>query len=468
MKTRMTALILSAALLAALGANAATAEQDAAAEPEAVVAASEPEAVVAAAEPESEQEPSAAETPTAAPTDAAPTDAAGTLSFENLRTRMMASYYPLLTLSENIQTLEEWDYQRTEQDLRNKLNQIADQQWNTISVPSFDPSAMIGLTPEQIAGAAGASAAGAAVSPILQSQLQMQYNAYDEAFDNVRKGKLQADNEGVKRQLRNVQDQTVIMAESLYITCKGLEAQDAALTRTVAALERKERELTLRSELGQVSALTVQQVSAGLAQARSGQKTLRMNLANLTLQLKAMCGVSLDAPLSLGALPQTAADVVSSMDLERDLAKAQAVSYELYAAQKELDDAKEAYDDARKEYGVNSPKNEWMQAQHSWQAAQYTFENAKLSYELKFRTLYAQVVDAAQVADAKRAAVTAQEKSYAADSLKYKQGSLSANALADARDQLSEAKDAAATAERDLFAQYRSYQNAVTYGILNN
>ncbi len=456
MKARMTALILSVALIAALGVNAATAgtapEADAA-----NTSAAAPTEEASATEPEPNVE------------TAAEPDAEGTLSFHNLRERMMESYYPLLTLSENIQTLEEWDYKRTEDDLRSKLNQIANQQWAAISAPSIDPSAMAGMTPEQIAGAtAGASVASAAVSPVVQAQLQMQYSAYEEAFDNVRKGKMQADNELVKRQLRNLQDQTVLMAESLFITCKGLAAQDAALTRTVNALERTAQEMKLRGELGQVSALTQQQVGVGLAQARSGQQTLRMNLDNIVLQLKAMSGTALDAPLSLGELPQVTATQLDAMDLEKDLAKAQAVSYELFDARKTYDDAKEDYNDAGKEYGTHSLKNEWIQAKHSWQAAQYTYENAKQSYELKFRTLYAQVKDAAQVLDAKRAAVAAQEKSYAADALKYKQGSLSANALADAKDKLAEAKDALASAERDLFTQYHNYETAVTYGILNN
>ena len=460
MKTRITALLLTATMLAALGVNAATPEPSPASE-EPAAAVAEMEAAQPAEEPRLEE---------AAQAKPAP-DADGTLSFHNLRGRMMKSYYPLLTLSENIKTLEEWDYKRTEDDLRDKLNEIADQQWRAISAPPIDPLALAasGMGEAAIAGTvAGTSAASAAVSPIIRSQLQMQYNGYEEAFDNVRKGKLQADNEGVKRQLRNLQNQTVIMAESLFITCKGLAAQDATLTRTVASLERTEREMKLRHELGQISELALQQVSAGLAQARSGQKTLQMNLGNIMLQLKTMSGVPLNAALNLGALPQTTAAQLAAMDPEKDLAKAQEASYELYDAKKAYDDAKEAYDDARMEYGEASSANEWMQAKHTWQAAQYTYENAKQNYELKFRTLYAQVKDAAQVLEAKRTALAAQEKSYAADALKYGQGALSANALADAKDALAKAKDEAASAERDLFAQYRSYENAVTYGILNS
>ena len=90
-----------------------------------------------------------------------------------------------------------------------------------------------------------------------------------------------------------------------------------------------------------------------------------------------------------------------------------------------------------------------------------------MTFELNFRTLYAQVKDCAQVLEAKRAALASQERSYAVSALKYDQGNISANALADAKDELSSAKDEVASAERELFSKYRSYTWAVDYGILN-
>ena len=378
--------------------------------------------------------------------EASKPDAEGTLSLLNLRSRMLENYYPLLALEENIKTLEEWDYKRTEDELRDQLNDNANQQWYYMTDPVMSVS----------------------IGPMMSRQLQMQYDALRDAYDDVRKGKLQKDNEGVKHQLRNLQNQTVIVAESLYITLKGLEAQDASLTRTIAALGRTEQEMALREKLGQISALQLQQVQLGAMQAESGQKTLRMNMDNILMQLKAMSGVELDKDISLAALPTVAAERIEAMSLEKDLASAQEASYELYDAKKTYDDAKEAYDDALEEYGTYSKKNEWMQAKHTWQAAQYTYENAKQSYELKFRTLYAQVKDAAQIVDAKREALAAQEKSYQASALKYKQGSISTNELANAGDELAKVKDELASAERDLFTQYRSYQWAAQYGILNS
>ncbi len=457
MKNRLTALLLTAALAFAIGANAALSEDASAEETSAA-----PEAAA--------MQETAAEPQETTPAESV-VSPAGTLRFSALRTQMMEHYYPLLALEENVKTLEEWDYARTEEELRVALAQMTDLQWTLLSLQTFDPSSLEGLTPEEILSGISEATAGlsnSASSLLMLTQMQSQYEACEKAYDDVRSGKMQSDNAGVVRQLRNLQDQTVIVGETLYITYKGLEAQDASLTRTIAALGRTEREMTLRCELGQISALTLQQVRTGLAQAESGQKTLRMNMECLLLQLKAMTGAELDGPLTLGALPQVTAQQLVAMDPDADYAKAVAASYELYDAKRSLEDAETAYNDAKKEYGADSEKNEWMQAQHTWKAAQYSYESTKLNFELKFRTLYAKVKDAAQTAETKRAALDAQELLYAASALKYEQGTISANALEDAKDTLASAKADAAAAERDLFSQYRSYFWAVEYGILNS
>lgn len=497
MKKKWTALLLVLALVLGIGAGVASADDSE--PPEAAEASSEAVDTVEAAEPAD----------TAAEADAAETGAAdptGAIAFTSLRAQMMENYYPLLALGESIQILDEWDYKKTEDELRSEMNKTADQQWKAMTAGSSggsaaEPAVSDGLDTAIAATGAAllstptdeallarqtaltaskaalqtsqaalqmASATGAAMSSMSAQQLQLQYDAYKEAYDDIRSGKTQKDNEGVKKQLVNAQDQAVIVAESLFITLKDLEMRDAALTRTVESLKRTEKELKLREELGQVSAFTVMQVSDGLSQAESGQRTLRMNMNTILRQIKVMTGRALDAAVTVGALPRVTAQQLSAMSLETDLAKAVSVSYELYDAKTTFDNAKKDYDDALEKYGAYSKKNEWMQAKHTWQAAQYTYSNAQQSYELKFRTLYEQVRDAAQVLEAKRDTLAKQEQSYAISALKYQQGAISANALADAADELAAVKDEVATAERDLFSQYRSYYWATEYGILNS
>ena len=88
-------------------------------------------------------------------------------------------------------------------------------------------------------------------------------------------------------------------------------------------------------------------------------------------------------------------------------------------------------------------------------------------YELKFRTLYAQVNDYKQIWDAAKTALACQQDSYASMELKYQQGTISKNALLDAEDDLREAEEKVRTSANDLFSSYNTYCWAVQHGVLN-
>ena len=436
MKKRITALLLSLAMAFALGAPSVLAGDDAAAE--SAPAARDAEAAVdqQAAEAAEEGETAAEEDGEAAP----PADPEGTLAFASLRTRMIENYYPLRALQESIDDIEGHDYDWQYNYLRLSMNEISSMQWMLRSQYEYESVAMLGV----------------------------QYDQLRKEFEEIRDGEKQKDDEEALWQYRNAQNQAVIAGESLYIMLKDLEAQDAALARTIAQLGRTEQEMRLRHELGQVSGFAADQVSAGRAQAESGRETLRTNRETALLQLKSWVGAELGEPLALGALPKVTAQELAAMDLEADLEKAKAASYALFDAKKQLDDFREnTYDEMIEFYGNNEKSFGVSQAKHALQAQKYNYENTILSFELNVRTLYAQVKDCVQVLDAKRAALASQERSYAVSALKYEQGNISANALADAKDQLSSAKDEVASAERELFSKYRSYTWAVDYGILN-
>ena len=155
------------------------------------------------------------------------------------------------------------------------------------------------------------------------------------------------------------------------------------------------------------------------------------------------------------------------MDLEADLLDYKARSYDLYAAAKKLEDEQEAYKDAGRDYGYNMEKMQFAKAKHNWQAAQYTYNDTVQTYELKFRTLYAQVQDYKQIYDAAKVSLACEQASCAASELKFKQGTISQNALLDARDSLKEAEEKVQTAANDLFSSYNTYCWAVEHGVLN-
>ena len=430
MKKRWTALLLALAMLSALAVGALADEQ--------------------------KKDETAAETAQTTP------DAAGTLSFENLGARMKEKSYALLALEESIALVESTDYEKVEQELRDGLNEIADAQWKMTALGSTGAMAHDATLATQ----AAIGAVGAAVGSLANQSLQTQYDALREQFDAVRDGELQKDNAGVVHQLKNMEDSTIQMAQSAYITLLGLEEQSAALARQDAALDRTLAELELRYQLGQISTMTLEQAKAGKIQLESGKATLDMNITALRRQLNAMVGEELTAPLTLGALPAVTAEQLSAMDVEKDLEKAKAASYDLYAAKKTLDDADEEYDDSGAKSYYNERDYKKVQARHKWQSAQYTYNATVQKYELTFRSLCDKVKDCAQILSAAKVSLECERSDLAAAQLKYEQGTISENALHTAEDELYTAQDTVSGAERDLFTAYNNYRWAVDYGLL--
>ena len=410
MKKRWTALLLALAMLSAL-------------------------AVGALADEQKKDETAAEETAQTAP------DAEGTLRFENLSARMKTGYYTVMSLEENIAAIECIDYDKMYEDLRDGLNQIAEAQWMMLQIP------------------------GAGETYTYKS-LQDQYDTLRKTFDDIKDGKLQQDNADLVRQLRDAENQLLMAGQTLYINLLGLEDQSAALTRQTAALDRTIEEVKLRYELGQVSAMTLQQTEAGKAQVESGKAAIDAAAAQLRRQLNAMIGEELTAPLTLNALPGVTAEQLAAMDVEKDLEKAKAVSYDLYAAKLTLDDADEEYKDKAGDLGYNEDNYEYIAVKHRWQAAQYTYNAAVQNFELSFRSLYDSVQSYASALNAAKVSLECERSDLAAAQLRYEQGTISENALHTAEDELYTAQDTVSGAERDLFTAYNNYRWAVDYGLL--
>ena len=409
MKKRWTALLLALAMLSALAVGALADEQ--------------------------KKDETAAETAQTAP------DAAGTLRFENLSARMRTGNYTLLSLEENIAAIECIDYDKMYEDLRDGLNQIAEAQWMMLQIP------------------------GAGETYTYKS-LQDQYDTLRKTFDDIKDGKLQQDNADLVRQLRDAENQLLMAGQTLYINLLGLEDQSAALTRQAAALDRTIEEVKLRYELGQVSAMTLQQTEAGKAQVESGKAAIDAAAAQLRRQLNAMIGEELTAPLTLNALPEVTAEQLAAMDVEKDLEKAKAASYDLYAAKLTLDDADEEYKDKAGDLGYNKDNYEYIAVKHRWQAAQYTYNAAVQNFELSFRSLYDSVQSYASALNAAKVSLECERSDLAAAQLRYEQGTISENALHTAEDELYTAQDTVSGAERDLFTAYNNYRWAVDCGLL--
>ena len=368
-------------------------------------------------------------------------DAVGTVSFANIERRMRENNLNILALQENVDFIDSMDYDKMYEDLRKNLNNIANGQWVMIEAGAGDSYAY--------------------------AQSQQLYDSLRKQFDAIKDGELQEDNAGAKRQVKNLQDQIIMGGEMMYVSIAGLETQETALQRQLAALNRTVEELELRYQMGQVSALQLQQAKAGRTQLTSGLETLRMNIRNLKYQFEMLLGADQTGEITLGAVPEVTEKQLAAMDLEQDLLTYKAKSYDLYAAAKTLEDAQETYTEDARANRFDEKEVDFRNAKRTWQAAQYTYNSTVQDYELKFRTLYAQVQDYKQILDAAKVSLECEKTSCAALELKFKQGTISQNALLDARDSLKEAEEKVASAASDLFSSYNTYCWAVEHGVLN-
>lgn len=454
MRQRIRSMLLALALALSLGAVPVLADQTPQPEPSAADPAETEQ--TQSAEGETAPAEGAEETEEAAPADspAGPDqettgeeleivpDPVGTVSFENLERRIREHNLQLLALEENVASLEGMDYEAMQESLRKRLHIFAQGKW-------------IKQTDEELANIMG-------LGEVSLEFLNSSYDALREQFDAIRDGELQKDNAGVIRQLKNLQDQIVMSGETLYMAIYAMQTQETALQRQLAAMNRTVEEMELRYELGQISALQLQQTKSGRTSLVSGLETLQMNIRNYKLQLEMLIGAELTGEIELGAMPSVTDQELEKMDEEADLAAAKEQSYEIYAAEQTMEDAEDAY--VENMTAVLYIKDS---VERTLEAAKYTYNASIQDYELRFRMLYAQVQDYRQILSAAQTALACEQASYAAQELKYQQGSISENTLLSARDTLQEAEETVESAKNDLFSAYNSYCWAVEHGILN-
>lgn len=370
-------------------------------------------------------------------------DPVGSITFGNLSRRMHEGNLQVRSIQENIDILEEIDYDDLKEDLRLQLNQMAQAQWMMVQ---FGQSGTLAY-----------------------ERMDQAYDAVREQFDAIKDGDMQADNADTIRQLKNLQNQIVMAGEATYIALAAMENQQDGLERQLAALDRQITELDLRYELGHISSLTLKQAKSGRAALSSGLATLGMNLDTYKGQLELLIGADITGNISLGALPSVSREELNAMDLEKDLATAKTNSWALYEASETHKDALEDYNDKGGDYGQTYKANDssYTQARHTYYSAKYTYDNTVQNFELGLRNLYLKVKDCQQILSASRTALAVERDNYAAAQLKQSQGNLSQNALLEAGDKLKEAQEKVAGAENDLFSAYNTYRWAVDYGILN-
>ena len=382
-------------------------------------------------------------------------DPVGSITFGNLSRRMREGNLQVRSIQENIDILEELDYDDLKDDLRVQLNEIASAQWGLVM--SSEQMIQSGMMSDYEYHSA-------------YDQMDKAYNAVREQYDAIKEGDMQENNADTVRQLKNLQNQIVMAGETTYIALAAMELQQDGLERQLAALDRQITELDLRYELGHISSLTLKQARSGRASLNSGLATLGMNLDVYKGQLELLIGAEITGNISLGALPAVSQEELDAMVLAKDLETAKANSWALYEAAETHKEAREKYNGYGGDYGQSYAADgdrAYTQARHTYYSAKYNYDNTVQNFELGLRGLYLKVKDCRQILSAARTALAVEQDNYAVAQLKQSQGTLSRNALLEAGDKLKEAREKAAGAENDLFSAYNAYRWAVDYGILN-
>ena len=365
-------------------------------------------------------------------------DPAGTVTWGNLDRRIREGSLSALILAENITGIEDIDYDQMYEDLRQQINDIADLQW-----------AMVVM--------GGGMAA---------SSLDQAYDTLRDTFDDLKDGKVQADNEDYIWQLEDTVNQVLVGGETLYITLVGLEEQAADGQRGLETIDRNLEELRLRQELGQVSSQTVQELEQTRETTVSQLTTLNSTIQTMKIQLQNLLGEDPTGEITLGALPTQEEMAWEEPDYEADLEAAKAASWSLRSAQKTLEDAKEDWDDAQDEYRAKREQYRLQQAEHTWNAAQLTYQSAVQSFETGFKNLYDSLADYEQALESAQSTLEWQKVLLATAEKQYSLGLISHSAVLTAQDNVASAQSAADSVWRDLFTARNNYLWAVEYGLL--
>jgi len=380
-------------------------------------------------------------------------DPEGTVSYENLEKRMRENNPTVRMLQENIEIINEIDYDELYDDLRKRMAEIAKAQWIMKDVgPDAD---------------AIRDYLGIEYDSYTYHTMDSAYDSLRDTFEDLKDGQLQKDNELAKQQLENTQYQVIMGAETLYIAILEMQNSRAGLQRQLDALDRSLAEMEIRQKYGQVSALTLHQVQNGRTQLASGIATLDMNISNYTCQLEVMLGLAPSGTLQLTELPEISNTQITEMQtLDDALALTKEKSYELYEADQTLEDAKEKFR-ADKSASGGLQSTAYKSAVRTYDAAKFTHQATIQNFELSFRTMYTAVANYRQVLDAAESALEYQRSNCAATELKYQHGTISKNTLLEAQDALATAETDVLTAKHNLFTAYHNYQLAVDRGILN-
>lgn len=349
-------------------------------------------------------------------------DAAGTVSFENLATRVRSGSPMLLAYEELIAASDTVDRAAAYKDLSESISGLSDMIWAYLQLG--DTGAAWTLQEQQ-------------------EQLKEQLDAYKP--ENY--AKTLAD---LVKPLQALGDQLILGAESLYLNLAALEPDIARGRIELSRLERTAQETQLLHSLGRASALACEEAEI-TRDAASRQLDALIEKSELwKTQLQLLLGETPTGVLALAPLPEVTQDQLSGLQYDADLQAGLESNIGIYLKENAVSDAKEKWEDTGFGYHKTA-------AEHSYNAAVYAYEAEKQSFQQSFDTIYRSLGAAQSAVSAAQDALVCQQNVYAAAQLRYTLGMISKSTLLTAEAELSIADLAVQTANIGLASAYNSY-----------
>lgn len=262
----------------------------------------------------------------------------------------------------------------------------------------------------------------------LKSQIDTVEDNYDDQLDSL------------EQTLEDTQDQLAFAAESTFLAIKSMECSYDGLLIQRTTLNTTVQEMEKRYELGQISALQLQETKNGLTQLESGIATLAMNIENTKGDLNLLIGRNADNKFSLATLPLITNSQVSAVNYSRDLDA-------VLRTNKDVRDAEDAVDDAEDQDNDDAEK-----------AAKLRYDSTVASINQSFQKICRDVVDKEQLVNAALSDHALAQKNFEMQETKYRNGQISLNTYDSARATLETSANAVTTAQNNLYTAYMKYQ----------
>ena len=145
-----------------------------------------------------------------------------------------------------------------------------------------------------------------------------------------------ADEKMTKFQLEQVDDQLANAAQNLFVVCKQLELNIQQATESRPLLERSLTIAQTNLSSGLATSTSVTEAQIALEELDLTISQLQTQLENLKYQLNNLLGRDYDAELTLGNIPEPDLTFYAQANVEKDVDKAETLSYSLRVKEIEL------------------------------------------------------------------------------------------------------------------------------------